>query len=199
MQSSSRSVIYIYLTCLLSTLSSLLFSSCCILPAFSQPSPTLFSSLLLLLYLTCLLSTLSTLLVAGSYTDYLEYRRDDAQFKKEEAMAAKKELAAANNAPSKTTKKAEIVEVAVLPSTPVAAPSAGSKLSYNERKEFNKLEKEIEKLGVQIGDFEDKLAAASASGQGYSALAELTEKMNSLVMQREIKEQRWMELADGDE
>lgn len=137
---------------------------------------------------------------AGSYTDYLEYRRDDAQFKKEEAMAAKKELAAANNAaPAKSAKKAEIVEVAVLPSTPVAAPSTGSKMSYNERKEFNKLEKEIEKLGVQIGDFEDKLAAASASGQGYSALAELTEKMNSLVMQRELKEQRWMELADGDE
>ena len=82
------------------------------------------------------------------------------------------------------------------PAAAVAAP--GSKLNYNERKEFNKLEKEIEKLGVQIGDFEDKLAAASSAGQGYSALAELTEKMNALIMSREIKEQRWMELADND-
>ena len=33
---------------------------------------------------------------AGSYTDYLEYRRDDAQYKKEEAALAKRELVAAN-------------------------------------------------------------------------------------------------------
>jgi hypothetical protein len=31
---------------------------------------------------------------------------------------------------------------------------------------------------------------ASTNGQGYSALAELTEKMNSIVMQRELKENR---------
>ena len=139
----------------------------------------------------------------GSYTDYLEYRRDDALFKKEEAAQAKKDLAAANNAATKTVKKvvevvAEVVQKGPVQSAGSAAP-VGSKMNYNERKEFNKLEKEIEKLGVQIGEYEDKLAAASSAGQGYSALAELTEKMNSIVMQRELKEQRWMELADGDE
>lgn len=147
---------------------------------------------------------------AGSYTDYLEYRRDDAQFKKEEAALAKRELVAASNAASSNSKSAKKVEAKVVettavtsspapPSSPAAAVAApGSKLNYNERKEFNKLEKEIEKLGVQIGDFEDKLAAASSAGQGYSALAELTEKMNALIMSRELKEQRWMELADDD-
>ena len=146
---------------------------------------------------------------AGSYTDYLEYRRDDAQFKKEEAALAKRELVAASNAASSNSKAAKKVEVKVVettamtsspaPPSPAAAVTApGSKLNYNERKEFNKLEKEIEKLGVQIGDFEDKLAAASSAGQGYSALAELTEKMNALIMSRELKEQRWMELADDD-
>ena len=113
---------------------------------------------------------------------------------------------AANNAASnsKTAKKVEVkvVETTAVTSSPAppspAAAAPGSKLNYNERKEFNKLEKEIEKLGVQIGDFEDKLAAASSAGQGYSALAELTEKMNALIMSREIKEQRWMELADDD-
>ena len=149
------------------------------------------------------------ILHVGSYTDYLEYRRDDAQFKKEEAALVKKELAAANNAASsKTAKKVEVKAAEVVSSpTPSSSPSpspaastpAGNKLNYNERKEFNKLEKEIEKLGVQIGDFEDKLAAASSGGQGYSALADLTDKMNALIMQRELKEQRWMELADGDE
>jgi hypothetical protein len=34
----------------------------------------------------------------------------------------------------------------------------GNKLSYNERKEFNKLEKEIAKMGGQISEYEDKLA-----------------------------------------
>jgi ABC transport system ATP-binding/permease protein len=111
--------------------------------------------------------------------------------------------AASNN--SKTSKKVEakVVEAKEVSASPAPAPAAavaapGSKLNYNERKEFNKLEKEIEKLGVQIGDFEDKLAAASSAGQGYSALAELTEKMNALIMSRESKEQRWMELADND-
>jgi ABC transport system ATP-binding/permease protein len=148
----------------------------------------------------------SSLAFAGSYTDYLEYRRDDAQYKKEEAALAKRELVAASSAASNSSKTSKKVEAKVVeakavsaspaPAAAVAAP--GSKLNYNERKEFNKLEKEIEKLGVQIGDFEDKLAAASSAGQGYSALAELTEKMNALIMSREIKEQRWMELADND-
>jgi hypothetical protein len=146
--------------------------------------------------------------LTGSYTDYLEYRRGDAQYKKEEAALAKRELVAANTAASnnsKTSKKVEakVVEAKAVSASPAPAPAAavaapGSKLNYNERKEFNKLEKEIEKLGVQIGAFEDKLAAASSAGQGYSALAELTEKMNALIMSREIKEQRWMELADND-
>ena len=116
---------------------------------------------------------------------------------------------AANSAASSNSKIAKKVEVKVVeakavPSSPSPAASAvavaapGSKLNYNERKEFNKLEKEIEKLGVQISDFEEKLAAASSAGMGYSALAELTEKMNAVIMQREIKEQRWMELADDD-
>jgi uncharacterized tellurite resistance protein B-like protein len=34
----------------------------------------------------------------------------------------------------------------------------GNKLSYDERKEFNKLEKEIAKMGGQISEYEDKLA-----------------------------------------
>lgn len=144
-------------------------------------------------------------MIIGSYTDYLEYRRDDAQFKKEEAAVAKKELAASNAAASsKAAKKADVKAAEVVSSpTPSAltssGASSGNKLNYNERKEFNKLEKEIEKLGVQISDYEDKLAAASSGGQGYSALAEITDKMNALIMQRELKEQRWMELADGDE
>ena len=137
----------------------------------------------------------------------MEYRRDDAQYKKEEAAQAKKDLAAANIALSKSVKKVIETVVEVIPTvtttkttgTGAGTGSPGSKLNYNERKEFNKLEKEIEKLGIQINDFEDKLAIASSAGQGYSALAELTEKMNSIIMQREIKEQRWMELADDDE
>jgi len=90
--------------------------------------------------------------------------------------------------------------VAVVEAVPVAAPKAksgggGGGLSYTERKEFNKLEKEIEKLGTQIASYEDKLARCT---EGYSVLAELTAEMNKLVLQLAAKEERWVELADMD-
>ena len=82
---------------------------------------------------------------------------------------------------------------------PAAAPKAksggGGGLSYTERKEMNRLEKEIEKLGTQIASFEDKLAKCT---EGYSVLAELTAEMNKLVLQLAAKEERWVELADMD-
>ena len=125
----------------------------------------------------------------------MEYRRDDAQDKKEEAALLKKTLAATATASKKVIEvKAEVVEKKV-----ETKAATGPKMNYNEMKEFNKLEKEIEKLGLQIDEYEQKLSVASSTGQGYSALADLTEKMNACVMQRELKEQRWMEMADGDE
>ena len=66
-------------------------------------------------------------------------------------------------------------------------------LSYNERKEYNKLEKEIQKLGQQIKELEDQLAS---SKEGYSVLAELTNKANALKEQMNQKEERWLELAE---
>jgi ATP-binding cassette subfamily F protein uup len=66
-------------------------------------------------------------------------------------------------------------------------------LSYNERKEYNKLEKEIQKLGLQIKELEDQLAS---SKEGYSVLAELTNKANALREQMNQKEERWLELAE---
>ena len=84
---------------------------------------------------------------------------------------------------------------------PAPAPKAksggggGGGLSYTERKEMNKLEKEIEKLGTQIASYEDKLAKCT---EGYSVLAELTAEMNKLVLQLAAKEERWVELADMD-
>jgi ABC transport system ATP-binding/permease protein len=69
------------------------------------------------------------------------------------------------------------------------------KLTYTERKEMNKLEKEVEKLGAQIKEFEDKLANAS-SKEGYSILADWTASMNKLIEQRDTKEMRWLELAE---
>ena len=57
--------------------------------------------------------------------------------------------------------------------------NGGNNLSYPERKEMNKLEKEIEKLGGQISEYEDKLARCK---EGYTVLAELTNEMNKLVL-----------------
>jgi ATP-binding cassette subfamily F protein uup len=147
----------------------------------------------------------------GSYTDYLEYRRDCAQDAKEEALQAKRDIAASKNDNNNSKKNefnevkanAKAIEAAVVESKASdnnsGSSSAGNKMSYNERKEFNKIEKEIQKLDLLIIEFEEKLDKASSSGQGYSALAELTEKMNASIMQKELKEQRWMELADDSE
>jgi ABC transport system ATP-binding/permease protein len=97
---------------------------------------------------------------------------------------------------------AVVEAVPVAAAAPAAAPKAksgggggGGGLSYTERKEMNKLEKEIEKLGTQIASYEDKLARCT---EGYSVLAELTAEMNKLVLQLAAKEERWVELADMD-
>jgi len=89
----------------------------------------------------------------------------------------------------------EAVPVAAAPAAAPKAKSGGGGLSYTERKEMNRLEKEIEKLGTQIASYEDKLARCT---EGYSVLAELTAEMNKLVLQLAAKEERWVELADMD-
>lgn len=145
----------------------------------------------------------------GSYTEYLQYRLDSAQEKKDaanEAAKSKKTSSSSTASSSSSTKKKVLIDIE---SDAITAPketkdssvtyavtsSAPSKtMNYNERKEYNKLEKEITKLGLEIKEYEAKLA--SSANEGYSQLADWTKKLNDLKSQCDKKEARWMELAN---
>ncbi|MGW9686887.1 ABC-F family ATP-binding cassette domain-containing protein [Flagellimonas sp. 2504JD1-5] len=66
------------------------------------------------------------------------------------------------------------------------------KLSYAEQKEYNRLEKEIQKLEEQKNAFQNKFADSSLSGEEINQLSiELKEISNTL----EEKTERWFELS----
>jgi ABC transport system ATP-binding/permease protein len=113
--------------------------------------------------------------------------------------------------PAKETSKAAPVAQVKAPTPKASAepdvvvqsskpPSQGppNSLSYNERKEYNKLEKEIGKLGEQIATLDAKIVDASNAKQGFSVLAEWTKEANKLRESLATKELRWMELAEKD-
>jgi ATP-binding cassette subfamily F protein uup len=67
------------------------------------------------------------------------------------------------------------------------------KLSYNERREFNKREKEIAKLGVQKTKLEKKMANSDLD---YGELNELSKEFEELKEKIEEKELVWLEMAE---
>lgn len=67
------------------------------------------------------------------------------------------------------------------------------KLNYNERREFNKLEKEIAKLEKDKKTLEKKMSNA---GLGYGELNELSQEFEKLKEELEEKELVWLELAE---
>jgi len=157
----------------------------------------------------------------GSYTDYLEFRMEE----KADAKLSSKALAGAvasnrvlddpqsmdgtgdnSNAvgvPDGATHDMVSSNVNSRPpgpaegtSFPIATAAIPTALSFNERKEFKKLEKEVTKLGVQIEQLEDQIATGSSRGEGYSVLSDWTAQLQKLKMQLEEKELRWIELAE---
>ena len=147
----------------------------------------------------------------GSYTEYLQYRLDVAQEKRDAAneSAKAKKAASASTSTSATsssnTKKKGLVDiesdaiittkdtnVAIKSTATLSVPS--KTMNYNERKEYNKLEKEITKLGLEIKEYENKLLNSNGK-EGYSQLAEWNKKVEDLKSQCQKKETRWIELA----
>ena len=138
----------------------------------------------------------------GSYTEYLQYRLDIAQEKKDAANEAKKSSSSSSSSSSSKQVKSKIKDVesdAIIQETKTTTTVKSSNsppkaLSYNERKEYNKLEKEIAKLGLEIKEYEDKLSNSNGK-EGFSTLNEWTKKLNDLKGLCEKKETRWLELA----
>jgi ATP-binding cassette subfamily F protein uup len=64
----------------------------------------------------------------------------------------------------------------------------------NAKRKTQQIEKDIEKLRKQIEDLEVKIE--ESSDEGWTYLAELAEKMNSIKEQMEDKEMEWLEFAE---
>ncbi|MGB1316379.1 MAG: ABC-F family ATP-binding cassette domain-containing protein [Chitinophagales bacterium] len=69
----------------------------------------------------------------------------------------------------------------------------GSTISYEERKTFNKLEKEIEKLEVKKANIHTKMAEISTD---YEKIAELQKEIRTLEEKIDEKSMLWMELGE---
>jgi ABC transport system ATP-binding/permease protein len=74
-----------------------------------------------------------------------------------------------------------------------ASPSAGPKLSFNERKEFNKLEQEIARLEVRKSEIEAQLSGGTLP---YEELQRLSAAYAQLSDETDEKTLRWLELAE---
>lgn len=101
----------------------------------------------------------------GNYSDYRTY--EDSKPKEETA----------------TVKKIE---------TPVKQTTNKAKLSYKEKKEYDGIEAEIEKLNTEKSTIEAKFLDASLSGD---AINELSIKLEEIAKLIDAKEERWFELS----
>ena len=119
----------------------------------------------------------------SSYYDYLDYRKQKKKEVKENSSTGKKEIPVQASKSEDTTKSEKPQQAA-----------KGNALNYNERKEFNKLEKELQKLQSQVQELEDKLA--ENSNGGFSAIYKINQDLQKVKEQLATKEARWMELAE---
>mmetsp|Transcript_12793 Transcript_12793/g.17468 ORF Transcript_12793/g.17468 Transcript_12793/m.17468 type:complete len:394 (+) Transcript_12793:1224-2405(+) len=138
----------------------------------------------------------------GSYTEYLECRQDLAQLAQARKTSNKQTLDTPVAASTISNTKATTTTTSSNESGGNVSENKGlggsnSNLSYNEKKEFNKLEKEISKLSAQIQELEEKISnSSSGKKEALSALNEWTQQLIKLKTQLEVKESRWMELAE---
>lgn len=116
----------------------------------------------------------------GSYSDYRDYIKEkEKQKRAKEREQAKKE--ALKNA------DAQVVTVA-------AQPPKKKKLSYKEQRELEQLEKDLDMLGQEKKELEEKL-----SGGEFSAdeIAKASVRIGEVLELLDIKELRWLELNDN--
>lgn len=106
----------------------------------------------------------------GNYTDYREY----------EASKPKTEKTSSNNSPSKKEKKE------------FKSTGSGPPLTYAEKKEYSKLEKEIAKLQVKKEEIQKKFLKELDGDE----IAENSMKLKEIENEIETKTERWFELME---
>jgi ATP-binding cassette subfamily F protein uup len=160
----------------------------------------------------------------GSYSEFLDHRRD---LQADEQAADRADRAAKNKADkssdssgsgsgssgsksSKSSKSSSSKEAAQ--SSTAAAPSSQpplKPLSYNERKELGKAEREVARLAALLAECEAQILSSSSSGSGKGSgksgsggaskeLAALHSKAELARAQLREKEALWVQLAERD-
>jgi len=106
----------------------------------------------------------------GNYTDYRLHLKD---------------VEAASQVNTKKTKSS--------PKEKKSKSSSNSKMSYNEKREFESLEAEIEKLTVEKREMESQLNSGESD---HEKLTEWGSKLEEIKNQIDEKELRWLELSE---
>nr|WP_320021576.1 ABC-F family ATP-binding cassette domain-containing protein [uncultured Draconibacterium sp.] len=110
----------------------------------------------------------------GNYTVYRNKVEEEEQQKAKEE--AKKKAEAKSEAAAKPSQ-----------------PQTKKKLSYNEKREFEQLEKEIPELEAQIGELEELLNSGNLN---HDELYEKSLQLDDMKSQLDEKELRWLELSE---
>ena len=116
----------------------------------------------------------------GSYSEYREYIKEYEAEQRSQARAlekAEKEKAAKASA-----------------ALQVEMPAKKKKLTYKEQKELEQIERDLEALGAEKAELEQKLSAGTLA---FDQLQAASERIGQIMEETDQKEMRWLELTDG--
>ena len=116
----------------------------------------------------------------GSYSEYREYIKEYEAEQRSQARAQEKAEK------EKAAKAAAAVQV--------ETPSKKKKLTYKEQKELEQIEKDLEALGVEKAELEEKLSTGTLP---FDQLQAASERIGQIMDETDEKEMRWLELTDG--
>ena len=116
----------------------------------------------------------------GSYSEYREYIKEYDAEQRSQARAQEKAEK------EKAAKAAAAVQV--------ETPSKKKKLTYKEQKELEQIEKDLEALGAEKAELEEKLSAGTLQ---FDQLQAASERIGQIMEETDEKEMRWLELTDG--
>ena len=113
----------------------------------------------------------------GNYTDYREWL-------KEREREKEKELSAAKPSPPPS---------APAPGTPAPKEAGSRKATYSEKREYEQLEEEIERLE---GQKQKLIASLNGGTTDHTQLREWAEELKKTDLALDQKTERWLELAE---
>ena len=117
----------------------------------------------------------------GSYSEYREYIKE---YEAEQRSLARAEEKTAKEKAAKEAAKTAVPE----------APAKKKKLTYKEQKELEQLEKDIEALGAEKAELEEKLNSGTLP---YEELQKASERIGEIMELTDEKELRWLELSEN--